>query len=1031
MTKTLSLNGRGGLGTLRHSAAKIAPDTHAMNETPPLKKRGRKRKKLLVVVKYGGSGFSRRQALGERINALMTGTITQDGHGKSESLPVTTKTMSSTKPTHPFFMGKASQKHKDYQKALPNSGVRSNAEPKQELCNQFFTTPGKSFSHDNHQQLRNDSQRSQFAPLQTRKAPFNRCPEPKWPWRGFNRIEPDSSNHESYNHSLPQHSWFRLRRLKDKTKAIESEENIVQCSENNTKSQRVSSHSGGSPQPARLPKRSMETGSDLQAKLKPLVFPSLPSSKVHPALERLFHRLRDSSSAFDVGDCECSMWNIKYSPKSSLEVLQSSREMAALRDWLASLTTNAVETSQAFSGISGPSAPSSSTSTDVAARKTKRKRRKRAEGLDDFLISSDEELTTMHTFSDEDPSAVQTHLAPRSVIQANDSSASVRQKPGRRTNAVLLSGPHGCGKTAAVNAVAHELGFDIFEINSAARRSGKDVLEKIGDMTLNHQVRRRSNASESFVEEALEYGPHSEGQSSLETFFSTAPKTKGTPKRSGRVGKIISQPPRPNAKKQKQSLILLEEVDILLEDDKQFWETVVDLASQSKRPIIMTCNDETLVPLDDLSLHAIFRLRQPPADLTVPFLLAVAALEGHLIGHDAVLSLYRASGHDLRASLTELNFWCQMAVGDQKGGLEWFMQRAPKKYTKYPGQQCFRPMSKDTYELGMGWAIHETSEGKGFGDNTEYLLLDAWSSWGLDPTFMSDHDFRMYDTGAASLEQRMTPSDKCALLVDFDKRSCHLSDCDVSSRVSLPTSDVVCVSDSSLKMLTLRYIQRYDRLDATQPPLPTTALSDYVQGSTALQADVLQDYSQLDTQIAVQTHLSIAGYLHSQKESMDSSSETRSRPTNMTEKLTSYVEMRKDRIESYTPLSYANIFEALEPILVSTDSSNTAYTGLAASSFDLPTTTIVQDLAPYIRSIVDFDLALEQYRQKIASAMYPGLRSSKRLRTTKASRSAFEGSQRESARRERWFPKELDYEKVRTTAGGSWPRIGTDEVRGG
>ena len=48
----------------------------------------------------------------------------------------------------------------------------------------------------------------------------------------------------------------------------------------------------------------------------------------------------------------------------------------------------------------------------------------------------------------------------------------------------------------------------------------------------------------------------------------------------------------------------------------------------------------------------------------------------------------------------------------------------------------------------------------------------------------------------------------------------------------------------------------------------------------------------------------------------------------------------------------------------------------------------------------------------------------KRMRTTRASRSALEGGRRETKRRERWFDDQVNMTLVMKTAGKSWAEMG-------
>jgi sorting nexin-8 len=122
---------------------------------------------------------------------------------------------------------------------------------------------------------------------------------------------------------------------------------------------------------------------------------------------------------------------------------------------------------------------------------------------------------------------------------------------------------------------------------------------------------------------------------------------------------------------------------------------IVRFGLESKRPLILTCNSLDTVPLDELQLHATLFFDQQPVFQAVEYLSHVAATEGHLISRADVESLFLGRGCDLRASLMDLNFWCQMTVGSQFGGLDW-MRKGDSVDSKDE-----RIVSRGTYHLGL------------------------------------------------------------------------------------------------------------------------------------------------------------------------------------------------------------------------------------------------------------------------------------------------------------------------------------------
>ena len=465
--------------------------------------------------------------------------------------------------------------------------------------------------------------------------------------------------------------------------------------------------------------------------------PQVNQSLVHSAIRHVYKDIATSLTAFDKFECETQDWVHKYAPACADQVLQPGREALILRDWIRTLTINSVD----FRAVHATKTRESSVSSRKAT--TKRKRR-RAEELDGFVLSSDEEANELCQVTDSELRNTSSSMLRKSAFRSRDAGGTGNGE--QVTNAVVISGPHGCGKTAAVHAVARELGFEVFEINPGSRRSGKDILDKVGDMTRNHLVKHThsdqgADAKEeaetmNLLSEKLKQDLDSGRQGTMNSFF----KSKETPKKSSSKRKrkpekqTAQNVPSRKHQSQKQSLILLEEVDVLFDEDKAFWATTLELLVQSKRPFIMTCADESMLPLDDMDLYAILRFTHAPEQLAIDYLLLVACNEGHILSRDAVLNLYKSKGSDLRASMTELNFFCQMAVGDTKGGLEWMLSKTSSIESDDQNREQLRVVSEGTYQTGMGWLSGErqTFSPEQNLDQAIEMYSEAWHEWGVD-----------------------------------------------------------------------------------------------------------------------------------------------------------------------------------------------------------------------------------------------------------------------------------------------------------
>ncbi|GAA6007598.1 uncharacterized protein JCM10292_003938 [Rhodotorula paludigena] len=472
----------------------------------------------------------------------------------------------------------------------------------------------------------------------------------------------------------------------------------------------ASSSRSAPPRPAGLPRfvrRPLEA--------VPSLVPAFPS---HPLLERLAAPLRSPSSypsAFTrsgdpsrlPNEDDTKLWVAKYAPQSADEVLGDVSGQSArwLREWLEELKVESAAADAKSKKRRRPIARG----LDKSLQKKKKKRKPK--GLDDFLASSDED--------DDDnlalpSSSFDSYADDFSDEFDDDASATSRRAGGASsvfpslTNLILLHGPHGSGKSSTVHAVAHELGYEVFEVfPGLGRRGAKDLERYVGDVGKNHLVLKGAGGASG--------SPRKGALAAM--FGKQAKKAEEADEGKGKGKERASEEEadEKELKEPKQSLILVDEVDVLFRHEEDFWQGLAHLAKDSRRPIVMTCTDDSRIPFHELNVQQIVHHQSappvsylsfaaPPASLIVPYLQLVALREGHVNAPATLSTLYESFSRsrpyppwmlqqqaplggrgerpiphplakaplpsdDLRKALMQLQFECQWGIGGPGSGV--------------------------------------------------------------------------------------------------------------------------------------------------------------------------------------------------------------------------------------------------------------------------------------------------------------------------------------------------------------------------
>ncbi|NXY02955.1 ATAD5 protein, partial [Pteruthius melanotis] len=276
-------------------------------------------------------------------------------------------------------------------------------------------------------------------------------------------------------------------------------------------------------------------------------------------------------------------------------------------------------------------------------------------------------------------------------------------------NTVLITGPPGVGKTAAVYACAQELGFKIFEVNASCQRSGRQVLSQLKEATQSHQVDKKGvnahkpcffNSCSTAKSPKKAYSPkkvisprklplspkgagsqRSLPPKTLANYFKISAKHKGNDeeatseeknrgntqnslevKKDARIKSINKEEGGEHNRKSATSLILFEEVDIIFDEDAGFLSAIKTFMATAKRPVILTTNDPTFSLMFDGYFEEI-NFKTPSLINSVSYLQALCLAENLRTDVKDLAALLSTNNCDIRQSVLYLQFWVRSGGG--------------------------------------------------------------------------------------------------------------------------------------------------------------------------------------------------------------------------------------------------------------------------------------------------------------------------------------------------------------------------------
>ncbi|KAA8538484.1 hypothetical protein F0562_028145 [Nyssa sinensis] len=233
-------------------------------------------------------------------------------------------------------------------------------------------------------------------------------------------------------------------------------------------------------------------------------------------------------------------------------------------------------------------------------------------------------------------------------------------------NVLLVTGPVGSGKSAAIYACAKEQGFQVIEVNASDWRNGTLVKKKFGEAVESHWLQwtpEKPVGSESNLlfksSQAIPNATDAQGFNNEVIELISLSDEEDSQNASGLPGKFICEENRASIDQSEiKTLLLFEDVDATLYEDRGFLGTIQQLAETARRPMILTSNSNNPVLPNNLDrLEVCFTL--PSLKELLHHMYMVCAAEKANVQPCLLERFIGFCQGDIRKTIMHLQFWCQ------------------------------------------------------------------------------------------------------------------------------------------------------------------------------------------------------------------------------------------------------------------------------------------------------------------------------------------------------------------------------------